>query len=186
MKAEVMFFRLLLHSSLAYFFIPILCSNLASAQAIQICNDRRAFYTKFLGDDTSVFITQRLFERTPGLYSMSAADSNGNEIDCKTASFRFILMRKNEILYASSFDTVTLTTLDTLRENIKKYGAIQGDILIFTDIKIKHPYTPRYCYHDGLPMLKVIDNQKTYPRRMYMNVKKYLERNSRREKNKNE
>jgi hypothetical protein len=183
MKVEAMFFQLLLKSSLGYFLIAMLDSNLAIAQRVQLCNDNRPFYTKFLGDDTSVFITQKLFERTSGLYSMSAADSNGNEIDCKTISFRFILMRKNEVLYACRYDTVTLTTLDTLRENIKKYGVTQGDILIFTDIKIKHPFT-RYCYHDGLPMLKVIDNYKTYPRRMYMDVDKYLKRNNKRKKEK--
>lgn len=180
MKAEATFFRLLLkRSSLWYFLVAISCPIGAIAQRIQICNDNRPFYTQFFGGDTSVFITKKLFERTKGLYGMSAPDSTGNEVNCNVVAFRFILMRKNEVLYACRFDTLTLTTLDTLRENIRKYEVAQGDILIFTDIKIRHSYRG-YCYHDGLPMLKVIDNYKTYPRRMYMDVEKYLENKSRR------
>lgn len=186
MKAEAKFFRLFLKISLGQFLIVIFWLNVATAQRVQVCDDNRPFYTKFLGDDTSVFITHDLFEHTSGLYSMSAS-VNGSELDCYAAAFRFVLMRENKILYACQYDTVTLATLDTLRNDIKKYEIMQGDILIFTDIKVKHycyqPCNNRYCYHNGLPMLKVIDNVKHPPRRMYMDVGKYLERNSKRKKN---
>lgn len=139
-----------------------------------LCYDSRQFYTKLCHqDDTSVFITKELFEKSQCLYGMSAPDLNGNEIDCKVVSFKFMLMRKDSILCSHQYDTMTLTTLDTLREAIKDYNITQGDILIFTNIKIKHPYDS-YCYHSTLPMLKVIDNDKTYPRRLYMNVNKHL------------
>jgi hypothetical protein len=185
MKVEATFFQLLRNSSVVQLLVAILCSNIAIAQHEQICDDYRPFYTKFLGDDTSVFITQTLFEHTPGLYSMSAS-VNGSELDCQAASFQFVLMRENKILYACQYDTVTLTTLDTLRSNIKKYEIRQGDVLMFTNIKVKHycyqPCNNRYCYHSGLSMLKVIDNFKQSPRRMYMDVKGRLERNGRRKK----
>lgn len=185
MKVEAKYFRLLLNNSVVQILIALFCSNLVLAQRTQICDDNRPFYTKFLGDDTSVFITQDLFEHTSGLYSMSAS-VNGTELDCYIAAFRFVLMRGSKILYACQYDTVTLTTLDTLRNDIKKYEIREGDILIFTEIKVKHycykPCNNRYCYHDGLPMLKVIDNVKRPPRRMYMDVEKYLERNRRRKK----
>lgn len=184
MKTEATYFRLFLRNSLCTILGIVFCPSFMLAQNRQICEDNRPFYTKFFGDDTSVFISKKLFESTPALYSMSAS-INSAEIDCKTASFKVILMRKDRILFAHQYDTMTLTTLDTIRSTIEKHAITQGDILIFTDIKVKHFYYPSdsYCYHDGLPMLKVIDTVKQLPRRMYMDVEKYLERNNRRGKN---
>ena len=162
MKEKIVFCRQLLLKS-SYIILISIYPNLLMAQFTQLCNDNRQFYTKLTRrEDTSVFIKQELFNSSIGLYGMSAADSIGNEIDCNVAAFRFILMRKNEILYSTKFDKYTLNTLDTLSMNIKQFGITQGDIFIFTDIKIKHFYISTYCYHDGVPMLKVIDNFKTY------------------------
>lgn len=159
-------------------FLLILLSNFQTQAQKQDCGANRQFYTKFLSsvilDDTSVFVTENLFNKTPGLYSMSSTDKNGNELDCTISAFSFTLMSADSILYKSNFDTVTFSTLDTIRQNIKQYNIKQGDILLFTNIKVKHYCNSckKYCYHDGLPMLKVIDNFKNYPRRMYMNVSK--------------
>lgn len=156
----------------------MLLSNLQTNAQNQNCREERQFYTKFISsvilDDTSVFITENLFNRAPGLYSMSSTDKNGNELDCTISAFRFTLMREDSILYKRIFDTVTSLTLDTLRQEIMQYKVGQADILLFTNIKVKHYCNSckKYCYHDGLPMLKVIDNFKNYPRRMYMNVSK--------------
>ena len=171
-----MFYLRLLTNSLSIFIVMAFCHCVAMAQTVQLCNDDRQFYTKFFGNDTSVFITKELFDQSLGLYSMSAA-VNSNEIDCKTASFKFILMRENQILYTCQYDTVTINTLDSLRQNIANYNIAQGDILIFTDIRVKHYCNPcnSYCYHSSLPMIKIIDNYKTYPSRMYMDVGKHLE-----------
>lgn len=172
-----MFYRqLLIINSLILLFL--ISPKWVVAQRTQLCNDNRQFYTQLLGGDTSVFLTQQLFNLGSHLYGMSAADSFGNEIDCNVAEFRFILMRKNEILISFKFDTMSRFTLDTLRGYIKNVNLTQGDILIFTEIKLKHYFYANntYCYHDGLPMLKVIDNFKTYPRRMYMDPNKDIYR----------
>lgn len=184
MKVKKNLSLLLQKSNVMIFVALIIYPFSLMAQKEQVCNDNRPFYTKFFGSDTSVFITKYLFEHTPGLQSMSAA-VNGIEIDCRTASFKFVLMRSNGILYVCQYDTVTLKTLDTLRNDIKKYEIRQGDILIFTDIKVVHFCSypcNSYCYHEGLPMLKVIDTVRQAPRSMYMDVEKYLERNGRRKK----
>lgn len=156
--------------------------NTGQAQTTR-CADDRQFYTKFISknelDDTSVFVPLKLFERSPGLNVMSSTDKNGNELECKIASFTFILMRGNNVLYSHQYDTVMpFTTFDTLRTAIDTYEIRQGDILIFTDIRVKYYCNPcnGYCYDRSLPMLKVVDNYKTYPHRMYMNVSSYLKR----------
>lgn len=179
----MMLFRTYQLKRISFFLFLLLClSNLELKAQEKICGDDRQFYTKFISsvilDDTSVFVTENLYSKTPGLYSMSSPDKNGNELDCTISSFHFILMRQDSMLYSRKFNTVTPTTLDSIRKEIKQYNITQGDILLFTNIKVKHYCNScqKYCYHNGLPMLKVIDNFKNYPERMYRNVSKKHQR----------
>lgn len=143
MKKEKMFYRLFRLNSLLIIFGFLLLSFQLKAQSNgTICDDTRQYYTNFPGDiDTIVFITSdylnEILEKARGLYAMSEA-VNGNEIGCRAVSFDFILMRGSQILYSSHYDTITSNTLKILKSEIQEFNISQGDILIFTNIVVRH------------------------------------------------
>jgi len=140
-----------------------------------LCAEGYQFYTKLAHpDDTSIFISTDLLNHSSSLYSMSSVNENGSELDCKATSFMFMLLRGDSLLYSHYYRFTGLRSIDTLAEYLQRYQLTDGDVLIFSSIKVRYSGINGYCYAISLPMIKIIDNKKTYPTRMRMNVSKHL------------